>query len=389
MSVAAHSTSPVQFAGSESSPASGLFCPYALSGLALSNRIVMAPITRARAPDTIPPEHMALYYAQRASAGLIITESAQVSPQGRGYLCTPGIHTPEQIAGWRHTTDAVHRAGGRIFVQLWHVGRISHTSLHDGGAAPVAPVAIAAAQTMVQAFDGEGRPAQVPASQPVALDSAGIRAVIEDFRRAARNAMAAGFDGVEIHAGNGYLFEQFINGGLNTREDTYGGASIANRLRLLLETVDGVAANIGSSLVGVRVSPFARLGDLDAFDGEEATWLALAGALAQRDLAYVHASHLGTPAFEKSFRAAYCGTLILAGGFTVETAQQALESGRADLVVFGRPFIANPDLVERLRHGWPLAQAGDEALYGGGTRGYTDYPNYAPTAKPAPQTLPA
>lgn len=389
MPVTAHSNSPVQFAGSEFSQERGLFSPYDLSGLALSNRVVMAPMTRARAPDTIPPEHMALYYAQRASAGLIITESAQVSPQGRGYLCTPGIHTPEQIAGWRRTTEAVHLAGGRIFVQLGHVGRISHTSIQEGGAAPVAPVAVAATKTMVQAFDDEGEPAQVPASPPQALDSAGIRAVVEDFRRAARNALAAGFDGVEIHAGNGYLFEQFINGGLNTREDAYGGASIANRLRLLLETVDGVAADIGSKRVGVRVSPFARLGDLDAFVGEEATWLALAGALAQRDLAYVHASHLGTPAFEKSFRSAYCGTLILAGGFTAETAQQAVESGRADLVVFGRPFIANPDLVERLRHGWPLAQAGEEALYGGGTHGYTDYPAYVPAATPTPQPLPA
>ncbi|MHA6882702.1 alkene reductase [Ralstonia pseudosolanacearum] len=389
MSVAVQPSPPVPHTGSVPSQSPALFTAYDLSGLTLPNRIVMAPMTRARAPDTIPPEQMALYYAQRAGAGLIITESAQVSPQGRGYLCTPGIHTPQQIAGWRRTTDAVHRAGGRIFIQLWHVGRLSHTSLQEDGAAPVAPVAVAAAQTRVQAFDADGKPAQVPASEPVALDSAGIRAVIEDFRRAARNAMAAGFDGVEIHAGNGYLFEQFINGGLNTREDAYGGVAIANRLRLLLETVDGVAADIGPARVGVRVSPFARLGDLNAFDGEEATWLALAGALAQRDLAYVHASHLGTPAFEKAFRTAYCGTLILAGGFTAETAQQALESGQADLVVFGRPFIANPDLVERLRHGWPLAQAGQEALYGGGTRGYTDYPTYMPTTRPMPPSLPA
>lgn len=250
---------------------SALFEPYDLAGLKLSNRLVMAPMTRARVPDTVPPAQMALYYAQRAGAGLIITESAQVSPQGCGYLCTPGIHSQAQIAGWKRTTDAVHQAGGRIIVQLSHVGRVSHTSVQENGAAPVAPVAVTAAQTSVQAFDVEGEPAQVPASQPVALDLAGIRGVIEDFRRAARNAMAAGFDGVEIHAGNGYLFEQFINGGLNTREDRYGGAPIANRLRLLLETVDAIAADIGSTRIGVRISPFARLADLHAFEGEEAT----------------------------------------------------------------------------------------------------------------------
>ena len=361
-----------------------LFQPYDLAGLKLANRLVMAPMTRARVPDTIPPAQMALYYAQRAGAGLIITESAQVSTQGRGYLCTPGIHTPEQIAGWRRVTDDVHRAGGRIFVQLSHVGRVSHTSLQEDGAAPVAPVAVAAAQTSVQAFNTEGHPAQVPASQPTALDAAGIRAVIEDFRRAARNAMTAGFDGVEIHAGNGYLFEQFINAGLNTREDRYGGAPIANRLRLLLETVDAISAEIGSTRVGVRVSPFVRLADLHAFEGEEATWLALAGALAQRNLAYVHASHLGTPAFQASFRSAYCGTLLLAGGFTPETAEQALATGDTDLVAFGKPFIANPDLVERLRNGWPLAEAGREAFYGGGAEGYTDYPGYTPEAEAVP-----
>jgi 2,4-dienoyl-CoA reductase-like NADH-dependent reductase (Old Yellow Enzyme family) len=189
--------------------------------------------------------------------------------------------------------------------------------------------------------------------------------------------MTAGFDGVEIHAGNGYLFEQFINGGFNTREDRYGGPSIANRLRLLLETVDAVSAQIGRTKVGVRVSPFARLADLHAFDEEEATWLALAGALSQREIAYLHASHLGTPDFQRAIRAAYCGTLILSGGYTHETAQQAIDEGVADLAVFGRPFIANPDLVDRLRHGWPLAEAGREAFYGGGAQGYIDYPAYS------------
>lgn len=239
----------------------------------------------------------------------------------------------------------------------------------------------------MQAFNADGQPAQVPASRPVALDRAGIRRVIEDFRRAARNAMTAGFDGVEVHAGNGYLYEQFINGGLNTREDRYGGAPIANRLRLLLETIDAIAADIGSTRIGVRISPFAQLADLHAFDGEEATWLALAGALAQRNLAYVHASDLGTPAFQASFRLAYCGTLLMAGGFTPENAEQALAAGQTDLIAFGKPFIANPDQIERLRNGWPLAQAGREAFYGGGAEGYTDYPTYAVQARGMPNTL--
>ncbi|SAL05323.1 NADH:flavin oxidoreductase [Caballeronia calidae] len=353
-----------------------LFDPYDLSGLRLPNRVVMAPMTRARSIDTIPQEHAAIYYAQRAGAGLIITESTQVSVQGRGYLCTPGIHTAEQIAGWRRITDAVHSAGGRIFVQLWHVGRASHTSLQEFGRAPVSAVAVAAADTLVQAYDAEGKPAQVPASTPAALDIAGIQRVVDDFLSAARNAMAAGFDGVEIHAGNGYLFEQFINGALNTRDDRYGGGSIDNRLRLLLETVDVVAEAIGKERVGVRVSPFARLNDLHAFSGEEDTWLALAKALSQRHLAYVHVSHLGTSDFHQAFRGAYRGTLIMAGGFTAETAGQALEAGQIDLAVFGRPFIANPDLVERMRHGWPLAEAEREAFYGAGMRGYIDYPPF-------------
>lgn len=357
---------------------SSLFDPHDLAGLHLPNRFVMAPMTRARAPDTVPTADMATYYAQRASAGLVITESTQVSPQGRGYLSTPGIHSPTQVAGWKRVTDAVHRAGGRIFMQLWHVGRVSHTSLQPHGQAPVGPGAVAAAGTTVLAYAADGTQAQLPASTPVALDASGIRGVINDFRKAARNAIAAGSDGVEIHAGNGFLFEQFLNGGLNTREDRYGGTPIANRLRLLLETVDAVAGEIGSHRVGVRVSPFGRMAGLYPFDGEEATWLALAGALSQRQLAYLHASDLGTPAFQRAFRHAYCGTLMLAGGFTAESAGEALASGAADLAVFGRPFIANPDFVERARNGWPLAEAGREAFYGGGSRGYIDYPAFVP-----------
>jgi N-ethylmaleimide reductase len=360
-----------------------LFTPYSLAGLALANRVVMAPMSRARAPDGIPTAAMATYYAQRASAGLIISESTQVSVQGRGYLDTPGIHTPAQIAGWRAVTDAVHQAGGRIFAQLWHVGRVSHVSLLDGGR-PVAPVAVTAADTRVQALDDAGKPQQLAASAPLALDAAGIAQVKREFRQAAANALAAGFDGVEIHAGNGFLFEQFINGGLNHREDRYGGALIANRLRLLLEVVDGVTAEIGSQRTGVRVTPFAHLADLHGFAGEEATWLALAGALSQRRLAYLHASHLGAAAFQRAFRAAYGDTLMLSGGYTSASAQQAIDEGLAELAVFGRPFIANPDLVARMRNGWPLAEAGKEAFYGGGADGLIDYPAYQPVLEECP-----
>lgn len=355
---------------------SALFAPYQLGSLALRNRVVMAPMTRARAADTVPTEQMALYYAQRASAGLIITESAQVSSQARGYICTPGIHTAAQVNGWRRVTDAVHAAGGRIVVQLWHVGRVSHSSLQEAGRPPVGPVSAPAADTSVQAYDRNGRPAQIPVSMPAQLDLAGIHQVIDDFRTAARHAMLAGFDGVEIHAGNGFLFEQFLNGGLNTRDDTYGGATVENRLRLLLETVDAVSQDIGSDRVGVRISPFAHLYDLHAFDGEEATWLALAAALARRNLAYVHVSHMGSTAFQQAFRAAYPGTLMMAGGFTAASAARAIDDGQIDLAVFGRPFVANPDLVARMYNDWPLAEAGEDAFYGGGTHGYTDYPPF-------------
>lgn len=330
-----------------------LFAPYDLAGLKLANRVIMAPMTRARTPGNVPTADMATYYAQRASAGPIITESAQVSRQGCGYLCTPGMHSAAQVAGWCRVTDAVHAAGGRMAAQLWHVGRVSHVSLQDGGALPVGPMTVAAADTRVQAYDAHGRPAQVLASPPVALDAAGIRAVIADFRRAARNAVAAGFDGVEIHAGNGFLFEQFINGGLNQRSDAWGGPPIANRLRLLLETVDAVADEIGASRIGVRISPFAHLGDLQPFADEASTWLALAEALQARNIAWVHGSHMGTPAFQRAFRAAWRGTLMLAGGFDAH--KRARGAGRRH----GRPGGVRPPLYRqpRLRRTHPKRMA--------------------------------
>lgn len=362
-----------------------LFSSWDLGGLRLPNRVVMAPMTRARVADGVPDSLTATYYAQRASAGLIVTESAHVSPQGRGYLGTPGIHSPAQIAGWKLVTDAVHRAGGRIFIQLWHVGRVSHLSLMEDGASPVGPVAVAARDTLVQAYDEAGLPAQVAASHPLALDLEGVQGIVADFRQAARNAIAAGFDGVEIHAGNGYLFEQFINGGLNTRTDRYGGPSTANRLRLLLETVDAVAAEIGPQRVGIRITPYARLADLHAFNGEALTWLTLAVNLSRRKLAYLHASHLGKDGFQHALRTAYRGTLMLAGGFDAASARQAIDTGAVDLAAFGSPFIANPDLVERMREGWPLAQADRAAFYGGGARGYTDYLPYGAARNEARQ----
>ena len=362
-----------------------LFSPWELGGLRLPNRVVMAPMTRARAEGGIPDALTATYYAQRASAGLIVTESAQVSPGGRGYLGTPGIHSAAQIAGWTRVTEAVHRAGGRIFIQLWHVGRVSHTSLMEDGASPVGPTAAAARDTLVQAHDAAGLPDQVAASQPVALDIAGIQGIVADFRQAAQNAMAAGFDGVEIHAGNGYLFEQFINGGLNTRTDRYGGPVVANRLRLLLETVDAVAAEIGPQRVGIRITPYARQADLHTFPGEALTWLKLAVQLSRRKLAYLHASHLGDDDFGRVLRSSYRGALMLAGGFDAASAREALGAGTVDLVAFGTPFIANPDLVERMRENWPLAQADRAAFYGGGARGYTDYPPYRASENAARQ----
>ena len=360
-----------------------LFDRYDLGGLALRNRIVMAPMTRSRAVTTVPDALTITYYAQRAGAGLIITEGAQVSEQGRGYLYTPGLHSRAQVAGWKGVTSAVHAEGGAIFAQLWHVGRLSHVSLQPCERAPVGPVAKAAAGVQSFAFREDGTPGQVPVSVPRALAAGELRGITADFVAAARNAIEAGFDGIEIHGANGYLFEQFINGGLNTRADAYGGADIGNRLRFLLETVDAVADAIGRHRVGIRVSPFNRVFDMPAFDGEADTWMALARALSGRGLAYVHVSNRDAimaaagERFLRDFREACGGTLVLAGSYSRESAQADLDSGLADLVAFGRPFISNPDLVERLRNGWPLADGESATFYGGGATGYIDYPAYA------------
>jgi 2,4-dienoyl-CoA reductase-like NADH-dependent reductase (Old Yellow Enzyme family) len=359
-----------------------LFDSYDLGGLMLPNRVVMAPMTRSRAPDTVPNGQMALYYEQRAGAGLIVTEGAQITPEGTGYLYTPGIYSRAQIAGWRQITQRVHDAGGRIFLQLWHTGRVSHRSLQIDCAAPVSSV-VTIARTSVFAYDANGEAGPVPASEPRMLTTAEVWRVVEDFAQGAENALEAGFDGVEIHGANGYLVEQFTNGGLNRREDEFGGP-IENRLRFVLETVSAVARRVGAHKVGLRLSPFGRLFDMPAFDDEAETWQALAIALSSAGLAYVHLSDQekiggkATPEdIREAFRGTYKGTLILAGGYNGDRARAALDAGLGDLIAFGRPYISNPDLVARLRNGWPLARFNAARFYGGGGDGYIDYPAYA------------
>jgi N-ethylmaleimide reductase len=370
-----------------------LFEPYDLGPIKLANRIVMAPMTRSRALNAAlaPDADVEIYYAQRASAGLIITEGVPISVQGRGWAFTPGIYTETQTVSWRRVTESVHAKRGVIFAQLWHVGRANHVSLQRDGQAPVSSVDTQACGVVSFAFDKSGNPQFLPQSKPRSLELAEIAAVTQEFVQAALNARSANMDGIELHAANGYLFEQFINGALNTRRDRYGGKAIENRLRFTLETVDAVAAQIGSQRTGIRLSPFGRYNDMHPFEDEQETYLALANELSSRCLAYVHISDqetLGEQAipqdFVDRFRRAYTGTLILAGGFNRESAQAALDAHRADLIAFGRPFISNPDLVERLRNGWPLAVPDRTKFYLGGRSGYVDYPAAdAPSLDPA------
>jgi 2,4-dienoyl-CoA reductase-like NADH-dependent reductase (Old Yellow Enzyme family) len=360
-----------------------LFQQYDLAGLPLANRVVMAPMTRSRNPDMIPNAQTALYYAQRASAGLIISEGIPISQEGTGFLFNPSLYNDTQAAGWAEVTEAVHARGGRIFAQLWHVGRLSHVSIQESGAAPVGPVNRPAETSSAFAWTESGVAGMVPASTPRAIPAAEIPRVINDFVLAARRAIAAGFDGIELHGANGYLFEQFINGELNVRDDAYGG-TIENRLRLLLETVDALIAEVGAHRLGVRISPYGRLYDMKPFADERETWIAVAEALDQRQIAYVHTSDQLVMGFEAipahfaaEFRQAYHGTLISAGGFERESAERALQNESLNLIAFGRPFIANPDLVERMENGWPLAEADRVTFYGQhGATGYTDYPNH-------------
>ncbi len=355
--------------------------PLHLGALTLPNRVVMAPLTRLRnSPTGVPHELAATYYSQRATAGLIISEATCIGPRASGYSGSPGIYTPEQVAAWRVITDAVHAAGGRMVLQLWHVGRISHPSLQPEGALPVAPSAIAAeGKTFTAAWKQE------PFPVPRALETAEIPALIAEFVRAAHCAKEAGFDGVEVHGANGYLIDQFLQDGTNQRTDQYGG-SIANRMRLLLEVVEAVVGVWGHDRVGVRLSPYGTFNTMRDSD-PVATFGAVINALDALDLAYLHlieprATNAGgqdgtvaaAPSTSQLFRPMYHGPLLSAGGYDRAEAISALAEQRVDAVVFGRLYISNPDLVARLIADAPLARYDRATFYGGAAKGYTDYP---------------
>lgn len=355
-----------------------LFESESFNGYKLKNRIVMAPMTRNRADEMgVPSDMMATYYAQRASAGLIIAEATQVSDQANGYMFTPGIYTKAQAEGWRKVTEAVHDNGGVIFSQLWHTGRMSHHLLQPGGQQPIAPSPLRA-DAMV--FTPNGFEA---ATEPREIKTEEIPQIIEQFVHAARLAIEAGFDGVEVHAANGYLIEQFLKDGANQRNDAYGG-SLQNRLRFLVETVEAVVDALGSDRVGVRISPRGTFNDMYDSDPESLA-LAVADALNRFPLAYLHLMDPfpGHPNFKiqeetsrllQLVRDRYQGRLIACGGFDKSSAETALSARQADLIAFGMPFIANPDLPERFKENAPLNQADQETLYGGGEKGLTDYP---------------
>lgn len=346
-----------------------LLSSYPLGPLTLPNRVLMAPMTRNRAPGTVPTDMMATYYRQRASAGLIITEATQVDPMGQGYPATPGIHTEEQVDAWHKITDTVHQAGGRIFLQLWHVGRISHPSFHDGRAS-VAPSRVTPAG---KTFTASGD--MVPFAAPRALDTSEVPELVEQFRHGAACAKAAGFDGVEVHGANGYLLDQFLQSGTNQRSDRYGG-SVENRARLLLDVTAAVIEEWGGDRVGVRLSPGGTFNDVHDANPHE-TWGYAAEQLAACDLAYVHTVEHeledGTLA-SALIRSAYEGTQIVCGGYDRTSGEEAVQQGRADLVAFARLFLANPDLPERFAENAPLNAWDESTFYGGGAEGYIDYP---------------
>lgn len=356
-----------------------LFDPVQLGDIALSNRIVMAPLTRNRAVAGKLPGPMTVeYYRQRATAGLIVSEASQISPMAQGYLDTPGIYSPEQIAAWRAVTDAVHAAGGRIVIQLWHVGRISHTSLLPGGAAPVSSTA---RQSPAMTYTREGF---VPVSAPRALRDDELPGIVADYVQAAQNAMDAGFDGVEVHAANTYLLEQFLRDSINDRTGPYGG-SIAHRARFPVEVVTAVAAAIGAGRTGVRLSPLTTFGSTAPLDSNpQALYDHVVEQLAPLGLAYLHVIEGETggtrvpadaPAFDyAALRSRFPGPWMINNGYSRADALAAVAAGQADVVAFGRPFIANPDLVRRLREDAPWNALRADKLYGGGAEGYIDYP---------------
>ncbi len=349
-----------------------LFLPYQLGNIELNNRLVMAPMTRSRAfEDNVPNPIAATYYAQRASAGLIVTEATQVSPQGVGYIRTPGIHSGEQVAGWTRITEAVHRAGGKIFLQLWHVGRISHPDFHDGEL-PVAPSAIAA---QGQVFTARG-PQQMVTPRALALGE--LPSIVEQFRRGAENAKAAGFDGVELHGANGYLLDQFLRDGSNRRTDAYGG-TVENRARLPLEVTEAVIDVLGADRVGYRISPNGAFNSMSDSDPIQ-TFSYLAEQLNKLGIIYLHVvdpiadgARRVSPLLRRKFDRAY----IVNGGFDLDSADAAIRNGEADLIAFGTPFLANPDLPQRYRIKAPLNAPDQATFYAGEDKGFTDYPDLA------------
>ncbi|TIU13297.1 MAG: alkene reductase [Mesorhizobium sp.] len=357
-----------------------LFEPYTLGSLTLSNRIVMAPLTRNRAgPGFVPGDLAAEYYGQRASAGLLISEATQISQQGQGYQDTPGIYSQAQIDGWRKVTNAVHTKGGRIFLQLWHVGRVSHVDLQEHGAAPVAP-----STTWTKTFVNNGF---VEVSEPRALALDELAGIVNDFRQAAANAIEAGFDGVEIHGANGYLLDQFAKDGANVRTDAYGG-SVENRARLMLDVTAPVVEEIGAERTGIRISPISPANGVSS-GAPQAQFDYIVDQLDALGIVYVHVVEGATggprdvaPFDFGSLRRRFNNTYIANNGYDLDLAASQLADGKADLFAFGRPFIANPDLVERLRTRAPLAEFNPATLYGGGSAGYTDYPAIAASSHP-------
>lgn len=353
-----------------------LFDPARFGDITVANRIVMAPLTRNRAVGQVPNALHVEYYRQRASAGLIISEATQIRPDGQGYFDTPGIHSVEQIAGWKPVTDAVHAAGGKIVVQLWHVGRISVNRLQPNGQAPVSSTS-RAANSRTYAAHGE----LVPTDAPRALHADELPQLIADYAQAARNAIAAGFDGVQVHAANGYLLDQFMRDSANDRTDAYGG-SIANRARLVVEVMKAVADAIGPGRTSLRLSPVTPSNDIGQDSHPQELFNHVVEQLAPLKLAFLEivegttgGPRDSTPFDYAALRQRFAGPVILNNGYTREMALEAVATGQADAVSIGRPFISNPDLVERMRRNLPWADSHKETYYGGGAQGYTDYPS--------------
>ena len=360
-----------------------LFKKTKLNNLNLQNRVVMAPMTRARTsqPGNIPNNMMATYYKQRATAGLIISEATQISDDSQGYSFTPGVYTDEQVKGWQPITKAAHSQGAAMFCQLWHVGRVSHPTFQKGEL-PIAPSALAPVETKVWISDEQGNGNMVDCIQPRAMTHEDINRVIQDFAYSAKRAVEAGFDGVEIHGGNGYLIDQFLRTNSNHRTDKYGD-SRENRLRFLLEVVDAVSKEIGADKVGVRLAPFITFKDMDCPDIVP-TILDASKELQSRDIAYLHLSEADwddAPVIPENFRIElrkrFTNSIIVAGSYTQERANEILNKGYADLIAFGRPFVSNPDLVSRLENNHDLATLDGNTLFGGNEQGYIDYPAYS------------